>query len=51
MTTTQTSAGLDQLTVGVWDVDASHSSVEFIARHAMISKVRGSFASFGGTAT
>ncbi|GAB4439146.1 MAG: YceI family protein [Chloroflexi bacterium OHK40] len=32
-----------------WVIDASHSSVEFVARHMMISKVRGRFNNFTGT--
>jgi len=34
---------------GTWVIDASHSSVEFVARHLMVSKVRGRFAAFTGT--
>jgi polyisoprenoid-binding protein YceI len=40
---------LSQLTPGVWNVDTSHSTVGFIARHLMIAKVRGHFATFSGT--
>ena len=36
---------------GTWVLDTSHSSVEFIARHLMISKVRGAFGAFSGTVT
>jgi polyisoprenoid-binding protein YceI len=36
---------------GTWVFDTSHSSVEFIARHLMISKVRGGFSAFSGTVT
>ncbi|HXQ60350.1 MAG TPA: YceI family protein [Acidimicrobiales bacterium] len=36
---------------GVYDIDAKHSSVEFIARHLMISKVRGRFDDVVGTIT
>jgi len=36
---------------GTWVLDTSHSSVEFIARHLMISKVRGGFGDFSGTVT
>ncbi|MBB3115919.1 YceI family protein [Corynebacterium bovis] len=36
---------------GTYTIDPSHSEIEFVARHAMISKVRGSFDSFEGTAT
>lgn len=34
---------------GTWIIDASHSSLEFVAKHLMVSKVRGRFASFSGT--
>jgi len=37
--------------VGTWSFDTSHSSVEFVARHLMISKVRGGFSAFSGTVT
>jgi polyisoprenoid-binding protein YceI len=32
-----------------WQIDTSHSHINFTARHMMISKVRGSFESFSGT--
>ncbi|MEX2551070.1 MAG: YceI family protein [Nitriliruptoraceae bacterium] len=34
---------------GTWTIDPSHSSVEFIAKHLVVSKVRGRFGSFSGT--
>lgn len=34
---------------GTWEVDPSHSSIEFQAKHLMISKVKGRFAAFAGT--
>jgi polyisoprenoid-binding protein YceI len=34
---------------GTWQLDKSHSSVEFLVRHLMVSKVRGSFEDFDGT--
>jgi polyisoprenoid-binding protein YceI len=34
---------------GTYDLDQAHSSVDFVARHLMISKVRGRFATFTGT--
>ena len=37
---------LDQLTPGTWTVDAMHSSIGFVARHMMLSKVRGRFTDF-----
>ena len=44
-------SSLEDLTPGVWNVDAVHSSVGFVARHLMVSKVRGRFATFTGTLT
>jgi polyisoprenoid-binding protein YceI len=35
----------------VWDIDPVHSSVEFIVRHMVISKVRGRFSKFAGAVT
>lgn len=37
--------------VGTWQIDPSHSSVNFSVRHMMVAKVRGRFASFSGTIT
>ena len=39
------------LTPGTWTVDPSHSTIGFVARHLMVSKVRGHFAAFSGTLT
>ena len=36
---------------GIWEIDPAHSSVNFSARHLMVSKVRGRFTSFHGTIT
>jgi polyisoprenoid-binding protein YceI len=33
---------------GTWDIDTVHSEVSFVARHLMVSKVRGHFGSFEG---
>ncbi|HZQ29158.1 MAG TPA: YceI family protein [Acidimicrobiales bacterium] len=33
---------------GTWTIDKAHSSVEFVVRHLMVSKVRGRFADFSG---
>ncbi len=52
MTTTQpTAETLAGLTAGTWTVDPAHSSVGFVARHMMITKVRGHFADFDGSVT
>ena len=34
---------------GTYAIDATHSRVGFVARHAMVTKVRGSFNEFEGT--
>ena len=39
------------LPAGTWDIDPSHSSVEFTVRHLMVSKVKGRFTGFSGTVT
>ena len=36
-------------TAGVYDLDQAHTTVEFVARHLMITKVRGRFATFSGS--
>ncbi|WP_214408121.1 YceI family protein [Pseudonocardia lacus] len=33
---------------GTWDIDPVHSDISFTVRHMMVSKVRGSFATFSG---
>jgi polyisoprenoid-binding protein YceI len=37
---------LDQFTPGTWTVDTTHSALGFVARHMMLSKVRGRFTDF-----
>jgi polyisoprenoid-binding protein YceI len=39
------------LAPGVWNVDPAHSSLSFVVKHLMISKVRGSFEVFSGSVT
>ncbi len=41
--------GVELPAPGAWVIDPSHSSVEVIARHMVISKVRGRFDAFTGT--
>jgi polyisoprenoid-binding protein YceI len=48
MTTTTTTTLPDTLT-GDYTIDASHSRIGFVARHAMVTKVRGSFNDFAGS--
>lgn len=38
-------------TPGVWNIDPSHSSISFVARHMMVTKVRGAFGEFSGQIT
>jgi polyisoprenoid-binding protein YceI len=49
MTSATLTAGTSTLT-GNYVIDSSHSRIGFIARHAMITKVRGGFNTFDGTA-
>lgn len=42
-------ATLNGLTTGTWTIDPTHSEVGFVARHLMVTKVRGSFADVSGT--
>ena len=51
--TTAASRTLDGVEIpgsGTWDIDASHTTVGFVARHLMVAKVRGRFGSFAGSA-
>ena len=41
-------SSITDLTPGTWNVDTVHSTVGFVARHLMVSKVRGRFGSFSG---
>lgn len=46
-----TTATSVKLTPGTWKIDPAHSSVEFVARHMMVAKVKGRFTSFDATIT
>jgi polyisoprenoid-binding protein YceI len=35
---------------GTWNIDPAHSRIGFVARHAMVTKVRGAFNEFTGSA-
>src|ERR1039458_9981112 len=48
--TTATAPVLTDLT-GTYTIDPAHTRIGFVARHAMVTKVRGSFNEFEGTAT
>ena len=44
-------SNLSALTPGTWNVDPSHSGLNFSVKHLMVSKVRGRFRDFSGTIT
>lgn len=44
-----TTATLPGLSAGTWTIDPTHTEVGFVARHLMVSKVRGSFTDVSGT--
>ena len=46
---TRTVDGTAVPAVGRWVIDGSHTSAEFVARHLMVTKVRGGFGSITGT--
>jgi polyisoprenoid-binding protein YceI len=48
--TTATTPALTELT-GTYTLDPAHTRIGFVARHAMVTKVRGAFNEFEGTAT
>ncbi len=51
---TSTSTSQQQRTqpaAGVYEIDKSHSMVEFVSRHLMVTKVRGRFSEFSGAIT
>ena len=48
MTTTPTDLAA---ATGTWVLDAAHTNIAFVARHAVITKVRGKFTDFAGSLT
>ena len=44
-------ASINELAPGSYNIDPSHSTVGFVARHLMITKVRGRFTTFSGSIT
>ena len=46
--TSPTTTQIPGYVVGTWDIDATHSTVGFVVRHMMVSKVRGFFRDFSG---
>ncbi len=51
MTQTREYEGLNVPAPGTFEFDPSHSTVAFVVRHLMVSKVRGHFDDFAGTIT
>jgi polyisoprenoid-binding protein YceI len=49
--TTPSGRTLEGLVPGTWTVDKSHSEVGFVARHLMVTKVRGRFSEYEATIT
>jgi len=50
MTSTITAPATLADLAGTWTIDASHTRIGFVARHAMVTKVRGAFNEFEGNA-
>jgi polyisoprenoid-binding protein YceI len=48
---TDTATNTTGLLTGTYSIDPSHTRIGFVARHAMVTKVRGSFNQFEGTGT
>lgn len=46
---TRTVRGKEVPPPGQWAIDPTHSQIQFVARHMMISRVRGRFREFSGT--
>lgn len=46
-----TTATIPGYQTGTWSIDPVHSNVTFVARHLMVSKVRGEFSEFSGEIT
>src|SRR3954452_7296467 len=49
VTGSQTEQGVVRVPLGTWNIDPTHSSVEFSIKHLMIATVRGRFRDFEGT--
>ena len=46
-----TATALPNLSAGTWAIDPTHSTVGFMVRHLVVSKVRGTFNDFTGSIT
>jgi polyisoprenoid-binding protein YceI len=51
MSTATLTEALTKLTPGSWTIDTSHSSVSFVGRHLVVSKVRGQLGHLAGVIT
>ena len=51
MTTTSTPIRPAEVSAGYWIIDPTHTRIGFVARHLMVTKVRGHFATFEGSIT
>jgi polyisoprenoid-binding protein YceI len=51
MTATRTIDDIQAPAAGVWTIDPTHTTVEFIARHLVFTKVRGRFTGVSGAVT
>lgn len=49
VTATSSERATDLIPAGTWEVDPSHSAIEFQVKHMMIATVKGRFTAFGGT--
>jgi polyisoprenoid-binding protein YceI len=48
---TRTWDGLDIPAAGTYNLDVAHTNIGFVAKHMMVSKVRGSFGDYAGSVT
>src|SRR5438874_2443423 len=48
-TGSRTIEGIEAPAPGTWEIDPSHTSIAFVARYLMVTKVRGHFSEFSGT--
>jgi polyisoprenoid-binding protein YceI len=49
LSATRSIGGVAVPTAGAWSIDTGHTSVEFIGRHFMLTKIRGRFAAVAGS--
>src|SRR6266581_4953097 len=48
-TGSRTIQGIEAPAVGTWEIDPVHTSIAFVARYLMVTKVRGHFSEFSGS--